>query len=94
MMTSSPVFAVLRLGIFGPDSQVLVALAVASQGVGENAAWRLQVVVRSGQAGTRWASEFSSFHIAVQCCGSSAQGHWCFRSAPWPPPAPLIWNAV
>lgn len=77
LTSSSPVLAVLRLSVFGPDSKVLVALAVASRGVGENAARRLQVVVRSNQAGTRWTSEFSSFHTAMQCCGSSAQGHWC-----------------
>lgn len=44
--SSSPVIAVLRANIFRLDSKVLIALAVASRGVGENAAWRLQVVVR------------------------------------------------
>lgn len=39
--SSSPVIAVLRPSVFRPDSKVLIALAV-----GENAAWRLQVVVR------------------------------------------------
>lgn len=43
---SSPVLAVLGLSVFRPDSKVLIALAMASRGVGENAAWRLQAVVR------------------------------------------------
>lgn len=64
---SSPVLAVLGLSVFRPDSKVLIALAVASRGVGENAAWRLQALVRrgGGQTGTRWACEFLSSHVTV-----------------------------
>lgn len=42
LMSSRPIIAVLRLRVF---FKVLTARSVASQGVGENAAWRLQVVV-------------------------------------------------
>lgn len=33
LRSSSPVLAVLRLSVFGPDSKVLIALAVASPAV-------------------------------------------------------------
>lgn len=87
---SSPVLAGLRLSVFGPDSKVLIALAVASQGAGENAGGGKKggdQAVPDGQV---------SSHLSSSLCGAVDRPlkalvfqHWCFRSAAWPPVAPL-----
>lgn len=78
LIGSGPVLAVLWLNILGSSFKVLIALAAVSQGVGENAARRLQVVVGSrvpdGQVSLCLSTSLcSGLHLLHKGTGVSGQ---------------------